>query len=285
MTDEREEVRSRTDIVDLVSQRVVLKRVGKHYSGLCPFHDDKHPSFSVDAQSGRYRCWSCNESGDVFTWVMKTENLDFTEALKFLALRAGIALSGQTKGLPKGERELLDQAMGQALSYFQEQLHTNSAAADYCQRRDLSPEVLAAWNIGFAPDSNQGLAVRLKRLGLPLSICRDLFLVEQDASGGYYDRFRNRLMFPIFDERSRLVAFGGRLLGAGQPKYINSSDTPLYRKGKVLYGLAAARETLIRTRQAVLVEGYLDVIACHRSGITAAVASLGTALERTTQGC
>ncbi len=277
--DERDLVRSRSDIVELVGQRVILKRVGKHFSGLCPFHDDKNPSFSVDPHTGRYRCWSCGESGDVFTWVMKTESVDFPEALQILARRAGLELQGRGKREEPGERAILAQAMQEAQTYFRAQFSASKIAQSYCASRGLSQEVIDQWAIGFAPDNGEGLVNRLRKSGLPLATCKELFLIDESRSGGgYFDKFRNRLMFPIYDERSQLVGFGGRLIGDGQPKYMNSSDTKLYRKSRVLYGLNAAKDTLAKTRKAVLVEGYLDVIACHRSGATGAVASLGTAL-------
>jgi DNA primase len=278
LTDERELVRSRTDIVELVGQRVILKRVGKHFAGLCPFHDDRNPSFSVDPQTGRYRCWSCGESGDVFTWVMKTESVDYLESLRILALRAGITLARGKGAFDPNEREEFSRAMREALNYFKDQLGENLAARQYCTNRGLSESVLADWQIGFAPNIDEGLVARLRKANLSLAVCKELFLVDSDRSGGFFDKFRNRLMFPIFDERAQLVAFGGRLLGEGQAKYINSSDTPLYRKSRVLFGLNHAKESIAKARRAVLVEGYVDVIACHRAGATSAVASLGTSL-------
>jgi DNA primase len=279
VSDERDEIRSRVDIVDLVSRRVALKRSGKSYTGLCPFHEDKNPSFSVDSRTGRYRCWSCGESGDIFTWVMKTEHVDFVTALKELADMAGVKLEKSRSGTPATSRESFKKAMAEALAFFSEQLSKSQAAAEYCRRRSLDDETLRIWEVGYAPDSGDSMAVRLKRAGVALADGKSLFLVDEDASGGFYDRFRGRLMFPIRDERGELVAFGGRLLGDGTPKYINSSDTPLYRKGHVLYGMHKARDAMAKAKRAVLVEGYLDVIACHRSGVDIAVASLGTALS------
>lgn len=276
--DELREIRSRVDIVDLVSQRVSLKKRGKAYSGLCPFHDDKNPSFQVSQDTGRYRCWSCGENGDVFTWVMKTQNVDFAEALRILAKDAGVTLSKRSSGPTQAEREARSTAMETALAVFKESLLKSKAAKDYCAHRALDDATLAAWEIGYSPEGGEILAMQLKKRGFSLPECRDLFLVDQDSQGGFYDRFRGRLMFPIRDERGDLVAFGGRLLGKGEPKYINSSDTPLYRKSKVLYGMWRAREALRKSRKAVLVEGYLDVIACHAAGVETAVASCGTAL-------
>jgi DNA primase len=279
LADEREEIRARIDIVDLVGRSRPLKRAGKHWKGLCPFHEDKNPSFFVSPDTGRYRCWSCGETGDIFTWVMKTQNVDFVEAMRLLAKEAGVELS--TRGTPesRAKRESHEELMAAALEFFRAGLHRSPGALDYCRRRGLDEAVLQEWELGFAPDQGEALAVHLKKNGFSLADGKELFLVDQDASGGYFDKFRGRLIFPIRDERGALVAFGGRLLGDGQPKYINSSDTPLYRKSRVLYGMHRARERLNAARQAVLVEGYLDVIACHRAGVTSALASLGTSLS------
>lgn len=278
MTDERDEIRSRINIVDLVGEVVHLKKAGKTWKGLCPFHADKNPSFYVDQTFGSYRCWSCSESGDIFTWVMKTRHVDFPEALRILAERAGVELGSAPKGPSKSEKLSWAEAMKDALSFFCEQLSKNENALAYCERRGLHAETRSYWELGYAPDVGDALAAFLRRKGHSLSACRDLFLVEEDQVGGYYDKFRGRLIFPIRDEAGSVVAFGGRLLGDGHPKYINSSDTPLYRKSKVLYGMHRAKDVMSKTKRAVLVEGYVDVIACHASGVTEAVASLGTAL-------
>lgn len=277
MADDLSEIRNRVDLVDLVGRQVALKRAGKHWKGLCPFHEDTNPSFTVSHDVQRYRCWACGESGDVFTWVMKTQRVEFAEALRILADMAGVKLSHRRE-----KREDLSDhrtIMRAAQEFFRGQLENSSEARDYCRNRGLDDEALAKWEIGYAPDVGDALGGFLKRKGIKLNEARDLFLVEQDASGGFYDRFRGRLMFPIRDERGELVAFGGRVIGDGHPKYINSSDTPLYRKSRVLYGFHQAREQVAKASEAVLVEGYLDVIACHRAGVGTAVASLGTALS------
>ncbi|MBI1756160.1 MAG: DNA primase [Fimbriimonas ginsengisoli] len=276
MAEELREIRSRIDLVDLVGQKVSLRRAGKHWKGLCPFHDDRNPSFYVSRELGRYTCWSCGEKGDAFTWVMKTQNLDFSEALRQLAKLAGVEL--RRRGRPKESQEQDRSAMDAALEFFRREFGRSSTARAYTEGRGLDEATIEGWEIGYAPDHGDALAATLQRAGQPLAECKKLFLVDQDSSGGYFDRFRGRLMFPIRDERGELVAFGGRLLGDGQPKYINSGDTPLFRKSRVLYGLDRAKDALAKSRQAVLVEGYLDVIACHRAGLTAALASLGTSL-------
>lgn len=280
MADERDEIRRRVDIVELVGQFVNLKRTGKSYTGLCPFHNDKRPSFTVNPEIGLYKCWSCGATGDIFNWVMETQKVDFREALEILAKEAGVTLS--SRGAPnKEQNELADRqrnAMDSALTFFKKQFASSPIAKDYAAKRSMDQEVLQKWEIGYGPDLGDALARVLQKQKFSLAECKELFLVDQDASGGYYDRFRSRLIFPIRDERGRLVAFGGRIIGDGIPKYINSSDTPLYRKSRVLYGFFQSRDAISKERHAVLTEGYMDTIACHRAGVGIAVANLGTAL-------
>ncbi|MDH4388700.1 MAG: DNA primase [Fimbriimonas sp.] len=279
MNDDRDEIRRRIDLVDLVSQRVRLKRSGKNYTGLCPFHDDKSPSFYVNPALGRYTCFSCGEKGDVFTWTMKTQGLEFREALQLLADQAGVKLtsySGPTQD--KSEREGWLATMQSALIFYRNELGKSSTAKTYCDNRDIPQSVIDEWELGYAPSVREGLVSQLKRDGHQLVEAERLFLVQGDQQNGYTDKFFGRLMFPIRDDRGDLVGFGGRVLGDGTPKYINSSDTPLYRKSRVLYGFHKARDRMMKERHAVLVEGYLDVIACHRAGVKEAVASLGTSL-------
>ena len=279
MADEIDEIRQRADIVELVGQRVSLKKAGKHWTGLCPFHDDKKPSFTVSPEYGRYRCWSCGATGDVFNWVMETQRVDFAEALKILAKETGVELrQGRGERRDPDERERQESAMSFAQKFFREEYKNSPVARSYVEKRGLPQEVFDRWEMGYAPSVGEALAVQLAKNQFSLLECKGLFLVDQDGGGGFYDRFRGRLMFPIRDERGRLVAFGGRIIGDGHPKYINSSDTPLYRKSKVLYGMHLAKEVIAKTRKAVLCEGYMDVIACHRAGVENAVASLGTAL-------
>ena len=276
MSDERELVRARTDLVALVQRRVPLKRVGKTWKGLCPFHDDKNPSMQVSPEMGWFHCFACGAKGDVFDWVMRSEHVEFHEALKILAAEAGVELARQ-RG-PKGPSEAWEAAMSAALGFFRQEVARSREAREYLVKRGIDETTAEQWELGYAPDVNGALATYLQKQGCSLVESEKLFLVRRDPAGGYYDQFRGRLIFPIRDERGKLVAFGGRLLGDGQPKYINSSDTPLYSKGKVLYGMHKARGELAGGADAVLVEGYLDVIACHRAGVTTALASLGTAL-------
>ena len=279
MADERDEIRSRIDIVELVGREIHLTQQGRTWKGLCPFHQDKNPSFTVSRQTGRYKCWSCGETGDIFTWVMKRQNVEFADALRTLAKEAGVTLATRGAQIPPSVRHAQEAAMDEALTFFRDHLGKSTVAKEYCERRGLDEQTLATWEIGYAPEVAGALAVHLKKKGFTLSECKTLFLVDEDPHGGFFDKFRGRLMFPIRDEKGALVAFGGRLLGEGVPKYINSSDTPLYRKSKVLYGMNRARNGFGKDGRAVLVEGYLDVIACHRAGVTSALASLGTSLS------
>jgi len=273
----KEEIRRRADIVQLVGHRVSLKKTGRTWKGLCPFHDDKNPSFIVSPEYGHYRCWSCGAKGDVFNWVMETQRVDFIEAIRILANETGVELPKFNKG-EKSDSEEMELAMAEAQGFFREQLRSENSVVAYLEERGLEDAIIDHWEIGYAPHHGEALAARLKKKGFSLSNCQKLFLVEDDGRGGYYDRFRSRLMFPIRDERGRLVAFGGRIIGQGNPKYINSSDTPIYSKSRVLYGMDKAKESISKEDCAVLVEGYMDVIACHRAGVTQAIASLGTAL-------
>ena len=199
--------------------------------------------------------------------------------MKELAQKAGVELKSRGPAAPAGLREAHRAIMIEALAFFEESLARTPLAQGYIESRGLDAATVETWEIGYAPDSFEALTNRLRQKGHNMVEARALFLVDERDRGGLYDKFRGRLMFPIRDERGELVAFGGRLLGDGQPKYINSSDTPLYRKSKVLYGFDRARDTISKARRAILVEGYLDVIACHRAGETTAVASLGTAMS------
>ncbi len=214
----------------------------------------------------------------MFNWVMEIQKVDFPEALQLLARQAGVTLKQRSQQDVSAKAKMLE-AMDEALSYFREQFLKSDLARKYVAERELNNEVLSKWEIGYSPDEGTALTVFLQKKGFSLSLCKSLFLVDEDSGGGFYDRFRGRLMFPIRDERGDLVAFGGRVLYSGEPKYINSSDTPLYRKSKVLYGLYQSRDVIAKARKATLCEGYLDVMACHAAGEGSAVASLGTALS------
>ncbi len=211
---------------------------------------------------------------------MKTQALEFRDALKFCADLAGVILTNNFEGprVDKSERENQLSTMQSALIFFRNELKKNSNSLAYLENRGLTVEVQDEWEIGYAPSVGEALAIHLKKEGKHLGTAEQLFLTQQDHSGGFTDKFRGRVMFPIRDERGDLVGFGGRIIGDGNPKYINSSDTPLYHKSRVLYGINKAKDKMMKSRHAILVEGYLDVIACHRAGVMEAVASCGTAL-------
>ncbi|MBL8059645.1 MAG: DNA primase [Chthonomonas sp.] len=279
MSDDVEKVRSRINIVNVIERRVNLKKTGRGFTGLCPFHDDKNPSFSVNPSTGTYRCWSCGAKGDVFNFVMELDRLTFREALEVLAAEAGVELSRRPSDPEIALRQRRQAAMNLAQEFFVDQFERSDLAKSYCDGRGLDSSVRKEWGLGFGPPSGDLLANHLKKAGYSLQECQELFLVEKDSSGGYFDRFRSRLVIPILDERGRLVAFGGRIIGDGIPKYINSSDTPLFSKRRTLYGMNIARSVMSESGRCVLVEGFLDVIACHRAGVKEAVASLGTSLS------
>lgn len=272
-------IRSRINLVDLISQQVILKKIGRSWKGLCPFHQDKHPSFDVSSVLGRYRCWSCGAKGDAFSWVMQTQNVDFKEALHFLAKEAKVELRSSENLEAKSARIKFLEIMECGLLFFSESLLKSVLAKKYCEKRYLSSEIIKKWELGYGPDDRTSLAFHLKSSGVSLEEARRIFLVEKDSSGGFYDRFINRLIFPIRNEKGELVGFGGRSIGNIQPKYINSSDSPLFSKRHVLYGLHQAKKRIAKENKAILVEGYMDVIACHEAGLTHAIASLGTSFS------
>jgi DNA primase len=285
---EIDEVRSRTDIVSVIEQYVTLKRQGNVYKGLCPFHNEKTPSFTVRPDIGTWRCFGqCGEGGDVFKFVQKIENLSFVEALERLALRAGVTLMpyGGQSGEPgsrnqPGERERLYQVNALALRYFQERLAQAKEAQDYLCQRKLDGPAKETFLIGYAPDLWEGLVGYLYRNKAPIADAERAGLITQ-TERGHCDKLRGRVIFPILDVQQRPVAFGGRLIGEsrpGLPKYWNSPETPLFSKSRMLYGLWRARKAIAERGCAVVVEGYTDVIAAHMAGFENVVATLGTSL-------
>jgi DNA primase len=290
MTDRREidEVRTRTDIVSLIEQYVTLKRQGNVYKGLCPFHNEKTPSFNVRPDMGTWHCFGqCGEGGDVFKFMQKIENLSFVEALERLALRAGVTLTpfggqpgetGQRTG--PGERERLYQVNALALRYFRELLARDKYAQDYICQRKLDGAAKETFLIGYAPDVWEGLVGYLSRYKASLADAEKAGLVTR-TERGFTDKMRGRIVFPILDVQERPVAFGGRLMGEsrpGLPKYWNSPETPVFSKSRLLYGLWRARKAISAAGFAIIVEGYTDVIAAHMAGFENVVATLGTAL-------
>jgi len=281
-----EEVRSRTDIIELVSDYVKLERRGKNFVGLCPFHDDRNPSFSVSPEHGLYYCFACQAGGDAFKFIMEMEGLSFPEALERLARRAGVPLPerADTVGAQtaRRQRDYLVRVMELACSYYQRNLWEKPEGRqglEYLRGRGLSDETIRRFGLGLALDSWDGLlreaqGRKVKPRALEqLGLC----LARKDGSG-YYDYFRHRVMFPIRDERGRPVGFGGRAMGLDEPKYLNSRQTRVFDKGRLMYGLDRARGFIRQKERAVVVEGYMDVIACHSHGFEETVAPMGTAL-------
>ncbi len=283
-----EEVRARTDIVQVISQYVNLKRTGKNYLGLCPFHSEKTPSFTVSPDKGIFYCFGCQAGGTVFDFLMRRESLPFPEVLRMLAERAGLTLPEQPR-TPEERRRAQDreraaQALELAAAFYHDMLlkaPEGDRARKYLAARGIGSAAVQTFRLGYAPPGWSGLLDSLRRRGLEPADLEQAGLVgKRDSGEGHYDRFRDRLMFPIASPWGRVVGFGARALGAEHPKYLNSPETALFSKGRLLYGLPQAREGIRARGRALLVEGYTDVIACHQAGLDHAVASLGTAFTR-----
>jgi DNA primase len=274
-------IRDRISIVEVISAHVSLKRAGRNHLGLCPFHSEKTPSFTVSDERGLFHCFGCGESGTVFTFLMKTERLEFPEAVAQLAKRAGVALPESRDDDPAAaRREALYAANAAAERFFTEALASaaGAAARRYLVGRGLSDATMARYGLGFAPAAGAALAAWLDRQRVSREVALQAGLLGRSDDGRIYDRFRGRVMFPIRDRRGRTIAFGGRTLGDDQPKYLNSPESPLFRKGEGLYGVAEARDAIRAADRAVLVEGYMDALLLVQEGIPYAVATLGTAL-------
>ena len=281
-----DEVRARFDIVEVVSQYVQLKRSGRNYFGLCPFHNEKTPSFSVSQEKQIFHCFGCGEGGNVYTFLMKIEGLTFTEVVLELARRAGVPLPRQQdtpwERKKLRARERLYKIMELAHDYYQYQLQQPAGrkALEYLYRRGLKPEIIKQFGLGYAPDSWHAVKNLLMKKGFTEKELLTVGLLGE-SSGRTYDRFRNRIIFPIHDQSGQVIAFGGRTLGDGQPKYLNSPETPLFNKSKTLYALHLARQAVRQQNSVIIFEGYMDVIAAHQAGINHAVATLGTSLTET----
>lgn len=274
-------IRDRISIVEVVSAYVNLKRQGRNHIGLCPFHGEKTPSFTVSDERGLFHCFGCGESGTVFTFVMKIERLEFLDAVTQLAARAGVALPARDADDPAAQRrEQLYAANAHAERFFREALASaaGATARRYLGNRGLREATADRFGLGFAPPAGSALASYLERQQVPREIALQAGLLGRRDDGRVYDRFRGRVMFPIRDRRGRTIAFGGRALGDEQPKYLNSPETPLFRKGEGLYGVAEARDAIRQHARAVVVEGYMDALVLAQEGVPYVVATLGTAL-------
>jgi DNA primase len=278
-----ERVRAASDIVEIVGQTVQLKRVGRNWMGLCPFHDEKTPSFSVNAERQFYHCFSCKAGGDVFKFVESSEHLGFIEAVELLSRRAGITIP-ERRGAPRGERARLLDAIEASAAAFEMWLADPGRGAKvraYLADRGLSPETVRAFRLGLAPEGWENLVGRLKGR-FPEAVLEAAGLIgRRDAGRGFYDRFRNRLMIPLVAPGGAVVGFGARALAdEDQPKYLNSPETPVYHKGSFLFGLDTARRADLKPGEINVVEGYFDAIALHQAGLDNTVATSGTALTQ-----
>ena len=273
----------RIDIVDVIDQRVPLRQKGTNYLACCPFHDEKTPSFSVSQDKQFYHCFGCKASGNVISFLMEYDHMSFVDAIEELASRAGIPVpheeSTQDKKHQSDTKELYE-LLERCAEYYRQQLREHSQsqrAVEYLKQRGLSGEIARDYGVGYAPPGWDNV---LKTLGVNDQLQKQLFktgmLIKKDA-GGFYDRFRDRIMFPIIDRRGRTIGFGGRVLGDDTPKYLNSPETPVFHKGSELYGLYQAKKALRNIDRLMVVEGYMDVVALAQYGIRYSVATLGTA--------
>jgi len=278
------EIRERTDIVDLVQTYVPsLKRAGRSSKGLCPFHQEKTPSFVVFPDSQNFHCFGCGKGGDLFTFYMLVEHVEFREALQELASRAGVTLDAAAPVNPERDehRRRLVEINELAATFFSHVLNRSpegAAGREIIAARQISPEMVERFTLGFAPESWDRLLAFLQSRQFSLEDAFEAGLVQKRDSGGFYDRFRNRLMFPIRDRSGSIVGFGGRVVGDAQPKYLNSPQTPIFDKSSLVYALDRAKDAIRKSEEVVIVEGYMDVIAAHQFGFQNVVASMGTAL-------
>ena len=285
--DQKMEVQQATDIVSLVAEQITLRQKGREFAGLCPFHEDKNPSMYVVPHKQIYHCFVCGASGDVFSWMMNYHKLTFPEALKALAERANITLApvqgSARRAEEKSRNEKLREANAQGMAFFQHmflQSDQGQVARDYIEQRGISAEMIDTFQIGYAPDDWEKLVGVVQRKNWSQSDFATLGLIKPRKQGnGHYDALRHRVIFPICNELGKPIAFGGRKIREeDEPKYLNSPDTPLFNKSQTLYGLHLAKQAIINSRTAVVVEGYTDVIACHQAEATNVIATLGTAL-------
>lgn len=277
-----EEVRQSNDIVDVLSQYMRLKRSGRNYFGLCPFHNEKSPSFSVSPDKQIFHCFGCGVGGNVFTFLMKIEGINFVEAVQMLAERAQVQLPTLENSGDSAKEELkakVYQVNEVAAEYYHQKLYLpeSKIAQEYVKKRKLSNETLKAFRIGFSGKFDE-LYCQLVKQGFGEREILESGLVNKNDQGKFIDRYRNRLMFPICDVRGKVIAFGGRVLDDSKPKYINSPENVVYSKGRHLFGLNVAKKADIK--RLLIVEGYMDVISLHQRGVTNVVAALGTALTQ-----
>ncbi|MHB8137136.1 MAG: DNA primase [Smithellaceae bacterium] len=281
-----EEIKSRVDIVELASDYLTLKKAGRNYLGLCPFHQEKTPSFTVNREKQIFYCFGCGEGGNVITLLMKIANKSFPEAIKHLAEKTGVVLPVRVFGREGQEKDSLHDEIIRlnlrAAQQFARNLSSpaGKSARDYLQKRSVTEETVKQFRLGYVPDAWRSLADDIEGSGLSLELAEKAGLVVAGKEGSFYDRFRGRLIFPIENIFGEIIAFGGRILGEGEPKYLNSPESPVYTKGKNLYGLYKAKEAIRQSGFCLIVEGYFDAISLWNAGVRNVVATLGTALTR-----
>jgi len=279
------EVRERANILEVISDYVSLKKTGRNYKGLCPLHSEKTPSFMVNEEKQIFHCFGCGEGGDVFTFLMKVGHFSFPEAVESLAKRYGVRLtpreSSPAKKMEVAKREVLFQINLVAMEYFHGLLlrhREGEVARNYFAQRGMSKELIEAHRLGYSPDRWDGLVQHLQERRLSLEMARELGLILPKKREGWYDVFRGRIIFPIFDIHQRVVGFGGRVIKEGHPKYVNSSESIVYHKGEILYGLQIAKQYIAERDCVFICEGYFDLLTLHQYGFKNSVATSGTAL-------
>ena len=281
-----EEIKSRIDIVELASEYLTLKKAGRNYSGLCPFHQEKTPSFTVNREKQMFYCFGCGEGGNAITLLMKIANMTFPEAVKSLAEKTGVILPLRSVNKDGSQKDSLREEITglnlKAAQQFSRNLNSSAGkvAREYLQSRGISDDAIKHFRLGFAPDTWRSLTDYIEGIGSSLKLAEQAGLIVAGKEGSFYDRFRGRLIFPIENIFGEIVAFGGRVMEKGEPKYLNSPESPVYIKGKNLYGLNKAKEEIRKQKFALIVEGYLDLISLWNAGICNVVATLGTALTR-----
>jgi DNA primase len=280
-----EEVRSRFDIVEVVSSYIDLKKAGKNFVGFCPFHSEKTPSFTVSPEKQIFHCFGCQTGGNLFTFIMQMEDCSFPDAVRLLAQKSGITVdpvpSTPAEKREAQTRETLREMYSLAQKYFQAVLWRTPGGKEvleYLYKRGLTKQAIMDFQLGYTGNSREGLTGELQKKGFDLELALKGGLVGKSSPGRYYDYFRERLIFPIWDSQGRIAAFGGRVLGQGEPKYLNSPESPLFNKSRTLYAFHLALPHIRREKKALLVEGYMDVILLHQHGIKETVAPMGTAL-------
>jgi len=279
-----DQIRQAANIVELASQYTTLKKAGRRHVGLCPFHSEKTPSFTLDDEKQLFHCFGCGTGGDVFTLVMEKENLSFPEAVRYLAEKYNIPVPERRRLSPQYKKleERIQKITENALAYFRKNLHNTDEgkkALSYLHKRQISDEIIQKIKIGYAINSWDSLISAFQRQNIsPKDLEKAGLAIYNQPKNSYYDRFRGRVIFPIFSESGKVVAFGGRSLFDAEPKYLNSPDTPIYTKGRLLYGLNFCKDSIRQSQEIILVEGYTDFVALYQAGVTNLAAPLGTSL-------